>query len=160
MWLGWPLWFVPLAGFAATKALPELTNNTGNSNVTSLQCIDTYGNSRMCNMTCKLWNPVTSITTITAEDFDLFNCTLILQTMNASMSYFVQIPQDNYLLYFKNWTTSDYNFLCAGDAAPPDVSMLCRHDFIQCLSTTVTNRYVPIGNYAPLNKYNASTSSL
>ncbi|CAF4081123.1 unnamed protein product, partial [Adineta steineri] len=42
-----------------------------------------------------------------------------------------------------NWTTSDYDFACEGNQALPNVSMLCRHDFIQCLSTEVTNRYVP-----------------
>ncbi|CAF0821908.1 unnamed protein product [Adineta steineri] len=141
---GWPLWFVPLAGFAATRAVPELTNNTQNSNVTNLQCIDSYGNSRACNMTCKLWtNPLTSIETITNDDFDWFNCTLIIRTMNASMSYVVQIPSDNYLLYFSNWTTSDYDFACKGNQVASNVSMLCRHDFMQCLSTQVTNRYVP-----------------
>ncbi|CAF1340309.1 unnamed protein product [Adineta steineri] len=149
---GWPLWFVPLAGFAATKALPELMNNTQNSNVTHLQCIDSYGNSRACNMTCKLWtNPLTSIETITTNNFDLFNCTLIIRTINASMSYVIQIPSDNYLVYFSNWTTSDYDFACEGNQALPNVSILCRHDFIQCLSTEVTNRYVPPGNYIRLN---------
>ncbi|CAF1074832.1 unnamed protein product [Adineta steineri] len=144
---GWPLWFVPLAGFAATKVLPELMNNTQNSNVTHLQCIDSYGNSRACNMTCKLWtNPLTSIETITTNNFDLFNCTLIIRTMNESMSYIIQIPSDNYLVYFSNWTTSDYDFACEGNQALPNVSMLCRHDFIQCLSTEVTNRYVPPEN--------------
>ncbi|CAF4221240.1 unnamed protein product, partial [Adineta steineri] len=45
-----------------------------------------------------------------------------------------------------NWTTSDYDFACEGNQALPNVSMLCRHDFIQCLSTEVTNRYVPPEN--------------
>ncbi|CAF1474163.1 unnamed protein product [Adineta steineri] len=157
---GWPLWFVPLAGFAATRAVPEFTNNTQNSNVTNLQCIDSYGNSRTCNMTCKLWtNPLTSIETITNDDFDWFNCTLIIRSMNASISYVVQIPSDNYLVYFSNWTTSDYNFLCEGNRALPNVSMVCRHDFMQCLSTEVTNRYVPADCVDTANWTNLYTGS-
>ncbi|CAF3990347.1 unnamed protein product [Adineta steineri] len=136
---GWPLWFAPLAGIAATKVLPELMNNTQNSNVTHLQCIDSYGYSRACNMTCKLWtDPLISIVTIATDDFNSFNCTLVVRTMNTSMSYVIRIPSDNYLLYFSNWTTSDFDFSCEGNQVAPNVSMLCRHDFIQCLSTEVT----------------------
>ncbi|CAF1486469.1 unnamed protein product [Adineta steineri] len=114
-------------------------NNTLNSNVTHLQCIDSYGYSGACNMICKLWtDPLTSIVTIATDDFNSFNCTLVVRTMNTSMSYVIRIPSDNYLLYFSNWTTSDFDFSCEDNQASSNASMLCRYDFTQYLSSKVT----------------------
>ncbi|CAF3993473.1 unnamed protein product [Adineta steineri] len=71
---GWPVWFVPKAGYAATKAVPQLAGNSRNSSVTDLKCIDYMGNSSVCNMTCKTWtHPVIALTNITENDFNLYN---------------------------------------------------------------------------------------
>ncbi|UJR29646.1 hypothetical protein I4U23_017194 [Adineta vaga] len=139
---GWPLWFVPSSGYTSTKVVPELTENTNGTNVL---CIDTYGNSLTCNMTCKLLtNPVILTETIAADDFNAFNCTLVIDRTNSSVAYAIRIPQDNYLVYFTNWTTSDFNFACKSMQVPSNISMLCRHDFTQYLTTTITtDRYIP-----------------
>ncbi|CAF0981680.1 unnamed protein product [Adineta ricciae] len=161
---GWPLWFVPSSGYASTKVVPKLMSNAHyNTSGTNVLCIDTYGNSYACNMTCKLFtNPVTAIETVSNIDFTIFNCTLVIDTMNLSVTYAITIPQDNYLLYFTNWTTSDYNLSCKGIQASQNASMLCRHDFIQCLSTAVTNRYIPpncIDTSNWTNKYSGSPTT-
>ncbi|CAF4178485.1 unnamed protein product, partial [Adineta steineri] len=157
----WPVWFVPNTGYEATKGVPELTDNGGNSNVTDLKCIDPMGNSGVCNMACKMWtHPVISLTTITNNNFDLYNCTLSLQTTNASMSYTLQIPQNNYIVYFTNWTTDDYNFSCLGTTPPPNSSMLCRHDVAQCLPPATAYRCVSPGTYFQLRKTTIYESAL
>ncbi len=149
-----------MAGYEATKAVPQPTSNDGNSNVTDLQCIDPMGNSGVCNMTCKTWtDPVISITNITDQDFDQFNCTLLLQTTNTSMSYALQIPQDNYMVYFTDWTANDYNFSCSGNTPQPNSSMLCRHNVVQCLSPTTTYRCVSPGMHSQVRKSNTSGSA-
>ncbi|CAF1444201.1 unnamed protein product [Adineta steineri] len=157
---GWPVWFVPKAGYEATKAVPELTDNGRNSSVTNLKCIDPMGKSGLCNMACKTWEyPVISITNITSNNFNFYNCTLNLQTTNASMSYTLQIPQNNYIVYFTNWATSDYNFSCLGTTIPPNSSMLCRHDVAQCLSPATTYRCVSPSTHCQLRKSSISESA-
>ena len=148
------MWFAPLVGFTATKAIPEVVGNVvgnagNNPSLNNLQCVDTYGNSSTCTMKCKsLTTPVTLIETIAESNFDSFNCTLNLQATNGSISYALRIPQDNFLIYFTNWTTSEYQFSCSNNVTLPTSSMLCRRDFVRCLSTTVTNRYVPPSAYS------------
>ena len=140
-------------GFTATKAIPEVVGNAGNNpSLNNVQCVDTYGNSSTCTMRCKsLTSPVTLIETITESDFDSFNCTLNLHAANGSISYVLRIPQDNFLIYFTNWTTNEYQLSCSSNMALPNSSMLCRRDFVQCLSTTVTDRYVPPSDYSCLS---------
>ena len=148
------MWFVPTSGFAATKARPQLTKNmsSNSSSGTNVFCIDAYGHSRTCDMICKVL-PYTVTTTemIASNDFSAFSCTLVVDTPNSSMGYVITIPQDNYLLHFTNWTTTDYNFTCRGTQTPPTAAMLCRNEFSQCLSSTITDRYIPPSEYVSLS---------
>lgn len=152
---GWPVWFVPKTGYSAVKAIPKLTISNESSNITNLQCVDPLGNSDVCNMTCEAWtDPIISLTNITDNNFDSFNCTLTLQTTNVSMLYVLQIPQDNYLVYFTNWTTDNYNFSCSGAILPSNSSMVCRRAMAECLPSTTTYRCVSSGMYSPIYHYN------
>ena len=132
--------------------MPEIVVNAGNNpSSNNLHCIDTYGNSDTCWMKCKpLTSPVTLIETITDSNFDSFNCTLNVEATNGSILYALRIPQDNFLIYFTNWTTNEYHFSCSNNTTLPNSGILCRRDFVQCLSTTVTDRYVPPSKYSCL----------
>jgi hypothetical protein len=129
---GWPLWFVPAASSTATKAVPTIRiNATNNINSDQLICHDTYRNTTVCTMKCKALSdnePVTSLATITAGDFNQSSCTLDWNIENSSFQYILQIPVDNYLIYFTNWTVNDSNLSCVDNTALMTSHMLCRYE--------------------------------
>src|SRR5205085_3364113 len=108
-----------------------------------------------CTMRCKALPDnltVTSLKTMSSEDFNQSNCTLDLNTGNNSFQYIFQIPIDNYLIYFTNWTTNQYNFSCVNSTGIITSDMLCRYEvdeqpfeFLQCPSENITSRYIPPG---------------
>jgi hypothetical protein len=149
--IGWPLWFVPASGYTAGKAVP-----TTNMNMTNrLICNDTYRNVTACTMKCKaLPNnlTVTTLAQMNSEDFNQSTCILDLNMENSSIQYIFQIPIDNYLIYFTNWTTNQYNFSCINNTGVNTSNMLCRYEvdaqpfeLLQCPSNSITSRYIPPG---------------
>jgi hypothetical protein len=129
------------------KAIPEIKINMPNK----LICNDTYRNLTACTMKCKGLHDnvtVTSLQTMTAKDFDVSNCTLNLNMENNSVQYILQIPVDNYLIYFTNWKTNDYNFSCVNSMGIVTSGMLCRYEVEEhpfkspsCPSKKITSRY-------------------
>jgi len=75
---------------------------------------------------------VTSIATMNGQDFNQSNCILDLNMQNNSFQYILQIPIDNYLIYFTNWTINDYNLSCVNSTALMTSNMLCRYEVINC----------------------------
>jgi hypothetical protein len=150
------LWFVPSGGYTATKATPEpMMNGTSNSISNNLVCNDTYINVTRCTMKCKALPDnlsVTSIETMSTSNFNQSNCTLNLNMKNNSVSYILQIPTDSYLIYFTNWTTSDFNVSCSNNTEVISSQMLCRYEVdeypfqsFQCPSQNITSRYISPG---------------
>jgi hypothetical protein len=140
------------------------------TNVTSsiLICRDTYRNLTICSMKCKsLPNnlPVVSITAINTQDFTESNCTLELNMVNDSLQYILQIPVDNYLIFFANWSDTKYNLSCGNNTGIISSPMFCRYEvdaypFIspQCLSENITNRYIPSGQFIVNSGFNQTIS--
>jgi hypothetical protein len=153
---GWPLWFVPASGYKAEKAIPEERVNM----TYSLMCADVYNNASACTMKCKALPDNLTVTTLAmmnGQDFNQATCTLDLNMQNNSLQYIIQIPTDNYLMYFANWTTNQYNFSCINSTGLMTSNMLCRYDVdgspiqpLQCVSNNITNRYIPPGQCIPI----------
>ncbi len=122
---GWPLWYVPASGYTAEIAVPEeRVNMTYN-----LTCDDVYSNASACTMKCKALPDnltVTTLATMTSEDFNQSTCILDLNMGNSSIQYILQIPSDNYLIYFANWTTNQYNFSCVNSTGV--IASICSVD--------------------------------
>ena len=148
---GWPLWFVPVTGYRAYQARPNSLINTWNVSSSPLSCNDTYRGVNPCTMKCKSLpggQTVTSLATITSP-FNETSCTLM-----SNISWTIEIPMDHYLVFFTNWTTTNFTLLCTDPSyvgsSPP--SMLCRYEvdqlpFVnwQCPSTPVTSRFIAQG---------------
>jgi len=130
-------------------------NVTNNFISDKLTCNDTYRNISVCTMKCKALSGnenVMSLATMTAEDFNQSSCTLDLNIENSSFQYILQIPVDNYLIYFTNWTVNDFNFSCVNSTALMTSQMLCRYEVDeqpfyspQCPSNNITSRYIRPG---------------
>lgn len=100
------MWYVPASGNTAVKAIPEQTTNmTINFTTNQLICHDTYRNTTACTMKCKALednSSVISLSTVNSQDFIQSNCTLNLNMKNDTLQYILEIPIDNYLIYFTN----------------------------------------------------------
>ena len=142
------MWFVPAGGYTAEKAIPQQRTNMAND----LMCHDTYRNITTCTMKCKALqtdSTVTLLDTISAKDFNQSNCILNLNTDNSSFQYILEIPIDNYLIFFTNWTTDLYNFSCENSTEVTKLNMICRYEVgdmsvnsPQCPSNNTTSRYI------------------